>query len=55
MTSSFTPGGARSPFLDLLDRMDEDTLDAFSDLVEIQVRLTGAPVLVFPKEPGSMH
>ena len=55
MTPNFTPAAAASPLQDLLDRMDDATLDAFSELVDIQVRLTGAPVVVLPPDPGILH
>ncbi len=55
MTPNFTLSGAASPLLDLLEGMDDDTLNAVSELVDLQVRLTGAPVLVLPPDPGLRH
>lgn len=40
---------------DCLRAMDEETLDALSELMELKIPGTGIPVIVLPKEPHILH
>jgi len=48
-------GISGTDLLDLLDRMDDDTLDALSELLDLEVSRTATPVVVLPREPHTLH